>query len=105
MAAPLFAAKKNLQIFFIDVEGGQATLFVSPSGESLLIDTGWPGFSGRDAKRIAAAAKEAGVKKIDHVIITHHHMDHVGGALQLVERIPVGTFYDKGPNTETGGRG
>ncbi len=58
LAASSFAAKKNLEMFFIDVEGGQATLIVSPSGESMLVDTGWPGFGGRDAERIAAAAKK-----------------------------------------------
>src|SRR6266404_4571281 len=89
---------KSLQIYFIDVEGGQATLLVSPSGQSLLIDTGWPGFNGRDANRIADAAKAAGVTKIDYVIITHYHRDHVGGAPQLVQRIPVSTFIDHGPN-------
>jgi beta-lactamase superfamily II metal-dependent hydrolase len=101
-AMPVTAAKKNLEMFFVDVEGGQATLIVSPSGESLLVDTGWPGFGGRDADRIVAAAKKAKLKKIDYVVITHHHRDHVGGVLALTERIPVGTFIDHGPNTETG---
>ena len=59
------ASPKSLQIYFIDVEGGQATLVVSPSGESLLIDTGWPGYEGRDADRILAAAHQAGLKQID----------------------------------------
>jgi competence protein ComEC len=96
------AAQKPLQVYFIDVEGGQATLFVTPAGQSLLIDTGWPGNAYRDANRIAAAAKLAKVKKIDYVIITHYHEDHVGGVPQLVEKIPVGTFIDHGANTETG---
>src|SRR6266404_5158945 len=60
-------------VYFIDVEGGQATLMVSPSGQSLLVDTGWPGFSGRDAGRIAATAKAAGLKRIDYLVITHYH--------------------------------
>ena len=94
-------AAKPLEIFFIDVEGGQATLIVSPSGQSMLVDTGWPGFSNRDANRIAAAAKKAGVKKIDYVYITHFHLDHVGGAKQLADRIPVGTWVDKGKTVET----
>jgi competence protein ComEC len=99
--APLWAAK-NLEIYFVDVEGGQATLIVSPSGQSLLVDTGWLGYGQRDAKRIAAVAKRAKVKKIDYVLITHYHLDHVGGALALTENIPVGTFIDHGPNTESG---
>lgn len=94
--------KGKLQIYFIDVEGGQATLFVTPAGESLLVDTGWQDNHGRDADRIVAAAKKAGISKIDYVLITHFHEDHVGGVPQLVDRIPVGTFIDHGPNRETG---
>jgi competence protein ComEC len=95
-----WAARGKLQIYFIDVEGGQSTLFVSPKGQSLLVDTGWPGFDGRDAKRIAAAVKSAGLSKIDYVLITHYHVDHAGGIPQLVAQIPVGTFIDHGPNFE-----
>ena len=91
---------KPLQIYFIDVEGGQATLVVSPAGQSLLIDAGWPGFGGRDAERIASAARDAGVKKIDYLLITHYHRDHVGGVPQLVGRMKIGTFVDHGPNLE-----
>ena len=87
----------KLRVYMIDVEGGQSTLFVTPAGQSLLIDTGWPGHEYRDADRIVAAAKLAGIKKIDYVLITHFHVDHVGGVPQLVERIPVGTFIDHGP--------
>ena len=85
----------------MDVEGGQATLFVTPAGQSLLIDTGWPGNEGRDADRIVAAARKAGISKIDYVLITHFHDDHVGGVPQLAARIPVGTFIDHGENRET----
>ena len=91
---------KPLHIYFVDVEGGQATLFVTPQGESLLIDTGWPEFQGRDADRIVAAAKLAGISKIDYVLLTHYHMDHAGGVPQLLDRIPIGAFIDHGPSRE-----
>jgi beta-lactamase superfamily II metal-dependent hydrolase len=91
---------RSLEVFFIDVEGGQSTLIVSPSGQSMLIDTGWRGFEGRDADRIALAAKVAKIKKLDYVLITHYHRDHVGGVPQLADRMKVGTFVDHGPNTE-----
>jgi competence protein ComEC len=94
------ASPKSLQIYFIDVEGGQATLVVTPLGKSLLIDTGWPGYEGRDADRILAAAHQAGVTQLDYVLITHYHRDHVGGVPQLVDGIKVGTFVDHGPNQE-----
>src|SRR6059036_1230220 len=91
---------KSLQIYSVDVEGGQATLLVSPSGQSMLVDTGWPGFEGRDADRIVSVAKAAGVQQIDYVLITHYHNDHVGGVTQLADKIKVGTFVDHGPNLE-----
>jgi len=93
------AAAQTLNIYYIDTEGGQATLFVSPSGESLLVDTGNPG--GRDTDRIQAAMADAGVTKIDHLVITHYHVDHVGGLQELVKRVPVKHFYDHGPTIET----
>ena len=98
------APTKSLQIYFIDVEGGQATLFVAPSGQSLLIDTGWPNNNNRDADRIIAAAHDASINKIDFVLITHYHDDHVGGAPQLAAKIPIGTFIDHGENRETADR-
>jgi competence protein ComEC len=94
-------AAKTLDLYFIDVEGGQATLVVAPSGQSLLIDTGYTGFGGRDTVRIAAAAKEAGVKHIDTLLITHFHDDHVGGVANLLDRLPVAIFLDHGPSIET----
>jgi competence protein ComEC len=91
---------QNLLIYTIDVEGGQATLLVSPSGGSMLVDTGWPGNKGRDAERIQAVMKDAGISTIDKVLITHFHVDHVGGVPNLVERIKVGEFLDHGENRE-----
>jgi beta-lactamase superfamily II metal-dependent hydrolase len=100
-ALPPANSTKSLQVYFIDVEGGQATLFITPTGQSLLIDTGWPGNNNRDADRIVAAAHDAGINKIDFVLITHFHDDHVGGAPQLAASIPIGAFIDHGENRET----
>ena len=89
------AADRTLDIYWIDSEGGGSTLIVTPSGESVLVDTGNPG--GRDAARIhKVAAQIAGLKKIDHVITTHFHVDHFGGAAELSELMPVGALHDKG---------
>ena len=94
------AAANALTVQFIDVEGGQATLFSAPGAESLLVDTGWDANNGRDADRIAAAAHNVGLQRIDYVLITHFHADHVGGLRQLMQRIPVGAVLDHGPNRE-----
>jgi len=99
------AAPAPLAIYFIDVEGGQSTLIVTARGESLLVDAGFPGdgtFSSkpgdpqkaRDARRIADAAREAGVKRIDYLLITHFHGDHDGGVVELSQLIPIRTFVD-----------
>jgi competence protein ComEC len=98
--AALSSAAGTLEVYFIDVEGGQSTLVVSPSGQSMLIDTGYAGFDDRDPNRIVAAARLAGVKQIDYLVITHYHRDHVGGVTQLVHKLPVRHFFDHGPNTE-----
>ncbi|MCU1261604.1 MAG: beta-lactamase domain protein [Bryobacterales bacterium] len=90
------AAAKPLDVYFVDVEGGQATLFVSPSGQSMLVDTGWAGFNNRDADRIAAVAKLAGIKQIDYLVTTHYHSDHVGGVPQLSAKLPIRNFVDHG---------
>jgi competence protein ComEC len=95
-------AAASLQIHFVDVEGGQATLFALPSGDALLVDTGWTGFNGRDADRIAAAAKQSGLTRIDTLVVTHYHVDHVGGVPALAARLPIRRFVDHGPTTETG---
>jgi beta-lactamase superfamily II metal-dependent hydrolase len=94
---------KTLDIYVVDVEGGNATLLVSPSGESLLFDTGNAGAAAvRDADRIMAAARDAGIKQIDHLITTHYHADHVGGVPELASRLPVRHFIDHGPNVQPG---
>ncbi len=91
-------AKKTLDIYFIDTEGGLSALYVSPAGESLLIDTGNPG--GRDSGRILDTLHAAGIQQIDHLILTHYHGDHVGGLQELAKQIPIKHFYDHGPSSE-----
>jgi competence protein ComEC len=108
--------QKSLAIYFIDTEGGQATLFVSPSGQSMLVDTGFAGNQGmppppsgpgatasgapettRDADRISAVLRQANVTVLDYVVITHYHGDHAGNAAELASRIPIRHFVDHGP--------
>ncbi len=109
LTVPALAADGTLKVVSIDVEGGGGTLFVTPEGKSLLIDTGWPSNYGllpspdgakNSADRIVAAAKKLGLSKIDYLIITHYHMDHVGGVVDLAKRIPIDTFIDHGANAE-----
>jgi competence protein ComEC len=106
MLAPVVAAR-TLDIYFIDVEGGQSTLIVTPAGEALLVDAGFPGDGtftsrpgdprqARDASRILAAARDAGVTRIDFLLVTHFHADHDGGVLELAQQIPIRTFIDHG---------
>ena len=98
-------AANTLDIYFIDVEGGQATLMVTPAGESFLIDAGFPGdgtfaskpgdpAKARDAQRILAAARAAGVRQIDHLMLTHYHADHMGGVIELSQLLPIRHFID-----------
>jgi len=108
LAAPAIrAARTTLDVYFIDVEGGQSTLFVTPAGQSLLVDTGFPGdgtfgslpgdpSKARDAQRILAAARDAGVTRIDYLLVTHFHADHDGGIVELAQLLPIGTFIDHG---------
>jgi competence protein ComEC len=107
VAATPSAAAGTLRIYFIDVEGGQSTLLVTPNGESLLIDTGWAGngaaganagepAQSRDANRILAAARDAGIRRIDYALITHFHGDHDGGVVELSQLLPIRHFIDHG---------
>jgi competence protein ComEC len=106
--ATAVAGDKTLDIYFIDVEGGQSTLLVAPGGESLLIDTGWSGdgqngvgdpAKARDPNRILAAAHDAGISAIDYLLITHFHGDHFGGVLELAQLMPIRHFIDHGTPT------
>lgn len=93
-ASMLSMRAETLDLYWVDVEGGAATLIVTPAKESILIDSGNPGE--RDASRIHKAAKDAGLERIDHLITTHFHIDHFGGAAELSRLIPIGTVYDYG---------
>ena len=99
----MYAQSGNLNIYFVDVEGGAATLTVTPSGQSMLVDTGNPSPTNRDAKRIFEATQLAGIKKIDVLIVTHYHGDHSGGVVALSKLIPVDKFYDHGESAEAAG--
>ena len=94
--------RTTLDIYVVDVEGGNATLYVAPSGESVLIDTGnvAPDAAKRDAGRIMAAARDARLTQIDHLITTHWHGDHFGGMVELAKQIPIRDFIDHGPNIQ-----
>jgi len=94
----LVHAQRPLEIYVIDPEGGKAALFIAPSGETVLVDTGNPGE--RDLGRLQEVITAAGVTKIDYLISTHYHVDHIGGLQELVKQIPVGTFVDHGPTVE-----
>jgi beta-lactamase superfamily II metal-dependent hydrolase len=95
-------AGTTFDIYVVDVEGGNATLFVSSSGESLLMDTGNGGAAAtRDADRIMAAVKDAGLSRIDHLITTHWHGDHFGAMAELAGRIPIRHYIDHGPSVQS----
>ena len=87
LAATVASAQPALDIYHVDVEGGAATLIVTPARESVLVDAGWPGNGGRDVGRIQAAMKAAGITRIDHLIVTHYHTDHVGGVPPLLAAV------------------
>src|SRR5580698_8596321 len=100
LTASVPAMAQTFEIYVIDVEGGNAVLFVSPSDESLLMDTGNVGAvaAPRDAGRIVDAMKDAGIDRIDHLITTHWHGDHFGGMAELASRVSIREFIDHGPN-------
>ena len=102
-ALALVAQPRALDIYWVDVEGGAATLIATPNGQSMLIDTGFPGGDDRDAKRIFAAAQAAGLKKIDILVTTHYHADHIGGLAALSKLIPIEKILDHGDSVEPGG--
>src|SRR5687768_15912953 len=95
-------ARTTLDIYVIDVEGGNATLFVPPSGQSVLMDTGnvAPDAAKRDAARIMSAVKDAGLTQIDHLITTHWHGDHFGGMAELAAQIPIRNYIDHGDSVQ-----
>lgn len=102
LAAAQTRSTKGLEIYVVDVEGGNATLFVSPNGESVLIDTGNPGgTTGRDSGRILNAVKDAGLQQIDHLITTHWHGDHFGGMAEVAAKVPIREYIDHGNSVET----
>ncbi len=96
---PTRASRRTLDFYFIDSEGGAATLIITPSGESVLMDAGWPDPNGRDAKRIQQAMQQAGITTIDHLVTSHYHQDHYGGVPDLSRLVTVKRFYDHGKMT------
>src|SRR5687768_6314352 len=102
-AAAQTQGQSTTSIYFIDTEGGQATLIISPANgilgtrETLLLDAGNLNPPGRDAERIVAAMKDAGVEWVDTLVVSHYHGDHVGGVAALFDKVPVRRVLDPGP--------
>ena len=96
LSSVLPAASKTFDMYLIDTEGGKSLLLISPSGESMLIDSGFPGSDDRDAKRIAEAVKAANLKQVDRLVTSHYDGDHVGNVTATAARVPIKTFYDHG---------
>src|SRR5258705_12362416 len=102
VASAAAQARTTLDIYVTDVEGGNGTLFVTPAGESVLIDTGNANGAVRDVVRIMDAVRDAHLTQIDHLILTHYHGDHFGGMEELSKQIPIKEFIDHGPNVQPG---
>ncbi|HYW42383.1 MAG TPA: MBL fold metallo-hydrolase [Bryobacteraceae bacterium] len=102
LVVPVALPAQALDVYVIDVEGGKSVLTVAPSGESMLFDAGWPGFNGRDVNRIVEAAKAAGLKQIDYLVISHYDIDHLGDVPLLVSTFPVKHIIDHGPLQSSG---
>ena len=97
---------RTLDIYWIDVEGGASTLIVTPQGQSVLMDAGWGGFGDRDASRVEqVVTKEAGLSRIDHLLVSHFHQDHAGGIAALAKRVPIANFVDHGETVDKAGPG
>jgi beta-lactamase superfamily II metal-dependent hydrolase len=94
LSAAAAASPPAFTIYFIDVEGGQSTLLVTPDRQALLVDAGFPGFDDRDARRILAAMRDAGVTRLDYLLLTHFHQDHIGGVAAIAQQIPIDVFVD-----------
>src|SRR5258708_8826910 len=101
MAAVQTAATKPLQIYVVDTEGGKATLYVSPTGQTALVDSGNPG--GRDTDRIMAVLADAGVTPLAYLVSTHYHVDHIRGLPELAKRSPLAAFVDPRPSVDERG--
>lgn len=91
-----FGTAKTFDMYVVDVEGGKALILISPGGQTMLIDAGFPGFGDRDAIRIEEAAKAAGISRFDYVVVTHYDLDHVNNVPATVARIPAAAFVDHG---------
>jgi competence protein ComEC len=94
ITAAAAASPPALTIYFLDVEGGQSTLLVTPEHQALLVDAGFPGFDDRDARRILAAMRDASVTRLDYLLLTHFHQDHIGGVPAIAQQIPIDVFVD-----------
>jgi competence protein ComEC len=105
LAPAVVSAADSLEITVVDTEGGKAMILLTPEGESMLVDAGFPGNNDRDTKRIVAAAEELKIKQFDYVLVTHYDLDHVANIASVDARIPAKVFLDRGPLQPGGGQG